>query len=162
MEVDGGPLVARALEKLPQPVGGADRTDGTGTDETARERELSGASRPRDGRHTILDMAAYRGVELGHTPRHHRGANQMPSVPTRFTFTLRDLVKLSGMSYEAVAQGRSRNEYDPANLGSVVVWLSRRGSVRLRRAIVAYGMTRETDDNPWMRTPRRTSPRHKK
>jgi len=62
--------------------------------------------------------------------------------PTEFTFTYRDLVRLSAMSQNTLYQQVRRGNLDPADLQSVLLFLARHGKIGLRLRIVHAALLR--------------------
>lgn len=60
----------------------------------------------------------------------------MARTPTQWAFDYEDLAKLTGLSGEAVRQAKSREEFNPDDLGTIVTWLARHGNADLRRELM--------------------------
>jgi hypothetical protein len=52
------------------------------------------------------------------------------------------LARLTGMNYDAVCQHRSRGNFDPNDLASVLVWLGRHAKKDLRQRLLHAALDR--------------------
>lgn len=66
----------------------------------------------------------------------------MPKHPQQFSWNYEDLRKITGLSYEAVIQHRTRKYFDPENLESVLIYAARYAQdavkVQLLRSALSY------------------------
>lgn len=67
----------------------------------------------------------------------------MARTPTQWSFDYEDLQKLTGLSGEAVRQAKSREEFNPDDLGSVILWIGRHGNMDLRRDLMEAMLMRQ-------------------
>ena len=74
----------------------------------------------------------------------------------QWTFTYQDLCDLTGMSLNTVQTHRKRNNFDPDNLESVLVWLARNAKPELKARMFMYMTTTRGIEKPGeRRRPRR-------
>lgn len=71
----------------------------------------------------------------------------MAPRPKFFVWNYEDLIKLTGMSMEALYQARSRGSFDPENLGSVVLFLGRHGTQEFRTQLVLEAIARDKEES---------------
>jgi hypothetical protein len=65
--------------------------------------------------------------------------------PAEFFYTYRDLGRLSGLRLNTISQHVRRGNLDPGALESVVLWLSRHGSLDLRQRMLCAALVREVE-----------------
>lgn len=53
-----------------------------------------------------------------------------------FSYGYRDIARLSGMDLNAIQQHVRRENLNPADLGSLLVWIARHGKIGLRMRLV--------------------------
>ena len=61
---------------------------------------------------------------------------------TDFLFGYPDLARLTGMTHEALQQHRTRQNFDPENLESILLFVARHGAPKLRHRLIAYSTMR--------------------
>lgn len=67
---------------------------------------------------------------------------------TLFTYNYEDLQTLTGMELKALYQHKTRGNFDPENLESVLIWLARHAREDVRQRMVAYAISRELPEKP--------------
>ncbi len=60
----------------------------------------------------------------------------MPPSAATFTYGYLDLAKLTNMATDTVYQHASRGEFDPERIDTVMLWLAKHGSDKLRIALM--------------------------
>lgn len=71
-----------------------------------------------------------------------------PESSNDWAFSYLDLARLTGMTYAAVVQHKTRKNFDPQNLESVILWIARHAEPGLRQQILHYSLTREPLEKP--------------
>lgn len=61
----------------------------------------------------------------------------MARTSTQWAFDYEDLQKMTGMSSDAVRQAKSRDDFNPDNLRTVVLWLIRNGTVEFKQELAS-------------------------
>lgn len=63
-------------------------------------------------------------------------------TPEEFRYSYATLARLTGMTYDTVCQHRSRGNFDPAKLETVLIWLARHGKKDLRHRMIHAALDR--------------------
>jgi hypothetical protein len=72
----------------------------------------------------------------------------MPRPPQEWSFGYTDLQECCELTLENLYQFRTRQDFDPENFESVVLFVARHGKLDLRRRMVDYMLTRELTEKP--------------
>jgi hypothetical protein len=62
--------------------------------------------------------------------------------PAIFSYSYADLARLSGLTKNTVHQHVTRRTFDPGSLESVVCWLARHGTLKLRQKLLLSALAR--------------------
>ena len=76
----------------------------------------------------------------------------MPRDPQQWIFGYDDLIALTGLSLNSLHQHRRRGNFDPGDLGSIVLFVARHGHLELRREIIDNMLSRGLVDESRNRT----------
>lgn len=67
------------------------------------------------------------------------------ALPVEFTFSYKDLSRLTNLTPNSIWQHVRRGTLDPRNLESVLLWLSRHATFKLRQRMLYAALARELD-----------------
>lgn len=67
----------------------------------------------------------------------------MARTHTQWSFDYEDLSRLTDLSEASVRQARSRGDFNPDMLGTVVTWIAKHGTMQIRREIMESLLIRQ-------------------
>lgn len=67
----------------------------------------------------------------------------MARTSTQWVFDYEDLSRLTELSHDSIRQAKSRGDFNPEILGSVISWVARHGTIDTRRLIMEALLVRQ-------------------